>query len=748
MRSILALLVCSAGASMAQQAVAVPLQPMAQQVRRVETALSFLGQPFSPADRKQIDDAIGNSDEAAAVEQLEKILDRHALAIVEINPESRVKVEQGQAKPELVEGGTRLFLVKVVNQANVTAPLAVESPNSGNVYIKSTGSPEPPLKLTPADAKNKWADISLYQKPPMPKRLSGLPLEYCILAIESRDRGQREADIGFNVGQGTQDIGYRNAIPVVFTALPAHSIKIHVADENGKPAVASFVIRDRLNRIYPNPAKRLAPDFFFQPQIYRADGETVDLPQGYYTVAYTGGPEYRTHTKELPVTADSPSEISFQLERWIDPSKFGWYSGDHHVHAAGCSHYQNPTEGVLPADMIRQIRGEALNIGAVLTWGPCYYYQKQFFSGKDNPLSTPDRIMHYDLEVSGFPSSHAGHLVLLGLKDQDYPGTKRIEDWPSWDLPILRWGKSQGAVVGFAHSGWGLEVSGKTLPTDEMPAFDGIGANEYIVDVTYPNTVDFISSVDTPAIWELNIWYHTLNLGFRTRISGETDFPCIYDNRVGMGRSYVKLDNGLNFEDWLKGMQAGRSYVSDGFSHLMDFRVNDRQVGVDGSELDLSKPATVHAEVRVAAWLDPLPNEALRNKPWDQKPYWNIERARIGDTRDVPVELIVNGKAVERKTVTADGQVRTVSFDTPIEKSSWIAVRILPSSHTNPIFAIVGGKPIRVSRRDAQWCLTAVKQCWTQKAMATRESERAEARAAYDHARDVYEKLLAEIPEE
>ena len=68
--------------------------------------------------------------------------------------------------------------------------------------------------------------------------------------------------------------------------------------------------------------------------------------------------------------------------------------------------------------------------------------------------------MHYDLEVSGFPSSHAGHIVLLNLKQQDYPGTKTIEDWPTWDLPIFRWAKSQGAIVGFAHSGWGLQVSG------------------------------------------------------------------------------------------------------------------------------------------------------------------------------------------------------------------------------------------------------------------------------------------------
>ena len=79
--------------------------------------------------------------------------------------------------------------------------------------------------------------------------------------------------------------------------------------------------------------------------------------------------------------------------------------------------------------MARQAEGEKLNVSCVLTWGPCYYYRKKFFTGKDDPPSKPDRLMHYDLEVSGFPSSHAGHLVLLGLTEQDYPGTERIEDW-------------------------------------------------------------------------------------------------------------------------------------------------------------------------------------------------------------------------------------------------------------------------------------------------------------------------------
>src|SRR5689334_21045878 len=678
---ILFLLGSIAAAQEAHQHPAAPsiaLQPLAQQVRQLEDALAYLGQPLPPADHKRINDAIANTDAAAAVTQLQAVLDQYVLVNVDINPESRVKVEQGAAKPELVEAGTRLFLVKVINNAHVTAQLNVESPNSGNVWVKSSGSPAPPIQLTPRDSAERWADISLHRRPPKRPRLSGLALEYSILEVHSRDAGQRSAKLSFNVGQGSQDIGFRNDMTVLFTALPARKITLRVKDENGRPSMASFQIRDRLDRLYPNPAKRLAPDFFFQPQIYRADGETVQLPNGYYTVQYSGGPEYLTHTREFANDAGGPGEVAFQLERWIDPSKYGWYSGDHHIHAAGCSHYMNPTEGVEPKDMIRQILGEHLNLASVLTWGPDYYYQKQFFSGKDHPLSKPGQLMHYDLEVSGFPSSHAGHIVLLNLRQQDYPGTKKIEDWPTWDLPIFRWAKSQGAVVGFAHSGWGLQVSGKELPSYEMPSFDGIGANEYIVDVTHPDSVDFISAVDTPYVWELNIWYHTLN---------------------GTGT---------------------------------------------GGDVRLNGPANVSVTVSAAAFLPVKPNEAIRSRPLDDKPYWDVERARVGDSRVVPVEIVVNGKSVAKQMMVADGTIHELKFDVPVKESSWIAARVLPSAHTNPVFAMVGAKPIRASRASAEWCLNAVNQCWTQKAPRISAAEQADARKAYDHAREVYRQLIRE----
>jgi len=719
---------------------------MAQQVRQLAETLNYLGQPLTATEQKRINDAIALPDEAAAVEALEKILEPRVLANIEINPESRVKVEQGEAKPDLVEEGARLFLVKVVNLAHVTAELNVASPESGPVYIRSNGQPDPAITLTPREAKEKWADISLFQRPPMRKRLSGLGVEYQILEVYSRDSGQRSAKISFNAGQGSQDLGFRNDVTILFNAAPTRQITFRVRDEDGRPAMASFIIRDRLNRLYPLPSKRLAPDFFFQPQIYRTDGETVRLPAGYYTIQYNGGPESLPHTREVEVNQDGPAELAFQLNRWIDPAKFGWYSGDHHVHAAGCSHYMNPTEGVEPRDMMRQILGERLNIGSVLTWGPDYYYQKQFFSGHDDSLSQPGRLMHYDLEVSGFPSSHAGHIVLLKLKDQDYPRAKRIEDWPTWDLPIFRWARAQGAITGFAHSGWGLQVMTKDLPTYAMPGFDGIGANEYIMDVTHPGMVDFISAVDTPYVWELNIWYHTLNVGFRTRIAGETDFPCIYDGRVGIGRTYAKLGGELSYAAWLESLRKGSSYVSDGKTHLMDFRVNGAEAGSD--DVRLNAPGTVRVTLKAAAYLPDIPNEEIRGLPYDQKPYWDVERARVGNSREVPVEIVVNGKVAAKRNLIADGKVTELGFDVPVSESSWIAARILPAAHTNPVFALVNDKPVRTSRRSARWCLDAVNQCWTQKAPRIAVTDLGEARTAYDHARDVYRRLIAESPPE
>lgn len=753
----------------------VDRQPFEAGVKRLVQALEIAGSPLSRADKKKLDELWHSEDNTKVVRETQELLDRKCLAIVSINPESRVKVAAGPVAAVLDQGGWTNLLIKVVNEAGVTAPLVCTSPQAAPMVRRSSSAAEPQLSITPADAQRRWLDIAMYNSQPLQPRLSGLGIEYRIVQLYSRDSGKREATLAMDVGQGTQDLGFRNEFSVLFDCRPSVPVRLTIHDHDGKPTTCSLLVTDQYGRVYPNPSRRLAPDFFFHSQVYRSSGEQVNLAPGTYQVTAYRGPEYLETKQQLHVEAGKSAELKIDLKRWIHMAEQGWFSGDHHVHAAGCAHYENPSQGVQPEDMMRHLVGEDLNVGCVLSWGPCWYFQKQFFEGSVSKLSRPGYLMRYDVEVSGFPSSHAGHLCLLQLREDDYPGTDRIEQWPSWTLPVLRWGKEQGGVVGYSHSGWGLALpdylpdgtrgsvprkwggnvgrgrSADQLPDYAMPPFDGIGANEYIVTAAH-DVCDFISAVDTPAIWELNIWYHVLNSGFRTRISGETDFPCIYGERVGLGRSYVQVPgvtdaSQLNYEQWVQGLKAGRSYVGDGMCHLLSFSVGDTDLGDGGdsksssSELRLSRPGIHPVRCQVAALLPAKQDDrgrAIAQRRLDEKPYWHLERARQGDSRKVPVELIAGGNVVGTQMIEADGKPVDLQFNVEIDSSTWFAVRVLPSMHSNPIFVTVDDKPIRVSRRSALWCRDAVDVCWSQKRNNIRPDELDAAKQAYDEAKAIY----------
>jgi hypothetical protein len=73
-------------------------QPFIAQVKRLIEAREYLGSPFSAADKRALDEAMAQSD-AAACEKIQAVLDAHCLFGVTINPENRVKVAQGSARP-------------------------------------------------------------------------------------------------------------------------------------------------------------------------------------------------------------------------------------------------------------------------------------------------------------------------------------------------------------------------------------------------------------------------------------------------------------------------------------------------------------------------------------------------------------------------------------------------------------------------------------------------------------------------
>ena len=227
--------------------------------------------------------------------------------------------------------------------------------------------------------------------------------------------------------------------------------------------------------------------------------------------------------------------------------------------------------------------------------------------------------------------------------------------------------------------------------------------------------------------------------------------PCISDDHVGGGRSYVRLDEApvgdTGYKNWIAGLQVGDSYAGDGRSHVFDFAVSAGDAKAFKRELSLKSARSVHVAANVSARLQPDIDEASRKiqntSPFD-RPYWHIERARIGASRNVPVELIVNGIAVKRVEIEADGAIHPIAFDLQIEKSSWLALRVLPSVHTNPFYVIVDDRPVRASRRSAEWCRKAVDVCWEQKVKRIRPSEVSAAQNAFEHARTTYDAIITE----
>lgn len=818
---LLAVFVHAGRAAALPEPVAVEGQPLAANVQRVVEALEFLGAPLADGNQAALA-AAGKARDAAKLQQL---LDAEVLFLVNINPEARVKVARGPATARLQQAGWTPVLVKVVNESGGTQRLRVRSPQAGPVYAgvaKLSMDRQKQERLRENEntkgVSDRFLEAEMFTSRPMAENLSGLRVEYALALFYSAEAGQREATIGFDIGQGTEDLGFRSELPVLFEARPAIPVKLAVRDHDGTPTTGRFLFLDQHGHVFPPQTKRVAPDLFFQKHIYRADGDTVLLPPGEFTMFFGRGPEYRWQQRRVTVAAplaESPignrqSQTTVQLARWVNPRSHGFLSGDHHIHASGCAHYTQPSVGFSPSDMFRQVKGEALNVGCVLTWGPGFDHQQQFFSPDADALSEPLTVLKYDVEVSGFGSQALGHVCLLNLKQQIYPGADGSKGWPTWTVPVLRWAKQQGGVTGYAHSGSGLQIEpaaaakrmllaldankddkldadeaangllpepfatadanrdgalseaeltashdrvADVLPNLAIPELNSVGAQEIFV-TTALGLCDFISAMDTARLREWNCWYHLLNCGFPLKVSGETDFPCMSGTRVGQGRVYVKLaaTNRVDFAAWCEGLRAGRSYVSDGYAHALAFAVNGKSPG-DELRLDKPGPVTVRAKVAFSA---ETPLEVYYGGAMPVGgPRLLGDTVVLHETKGPgvfgggrrKVELVVNGRAIAEKEVPADGREHEVEFKVGLDRSSWVALRQFPQLHTNPVNVLVGGQPIRASRSSARWAIECIEQLWRVRGRSIAAGERDEARRTYDRVIEQYRRIASEAPE-
>lgn len=802
-----ALIVTGAATAEPLNVIEVEGQPLAANARRVVQALDFLGSPLAEDLRTKLEVAVSNRDHAA----VQEALDTNVLCVVDINPESRVKAARGPAAAKTQQAGYTPVLIKVINHAVSVAKLRINSTQAGPSYAgvsKGTMERERQTHLRENEntkGENRFLEIGMFEAAPMTSNLSGLEVEYAIALIYSSEAGKREAVLAFDIGQGTQDLGFRAEVPVLLDVRPAVKVRLDVKDFDGTPTTARLTFTDAQGHVFPPQARRLAPDFFFQKHIYRPSGGTVLLPPGEFTMEASRGPEYRTVKTKVTISAAHEIPLLVRLDRWINAADFGYYSGDHHIHAAGCAHYTSPNEGMLPEHMFQQVKGEGLNVGSVLSWGYGFEYQRQFFGSKVDLLSEPLTQLKYDMEVSGFGSAALGHVCLLNLRELVYPGADGIKGWPTWTTPALRWTKQQGGFTGYPHSGSGMQVKAAKAATRMLDLFDAnkdtrltadetknallpesfdkidadhdgglneaelSNSHERVIDLL-PNVAipdsggheifvttalgvcDFISAMDTPRLLEWNAWYHMMNCGLPLKCAGETDFPCMSGTRVGQGRTYVQLGkvDRVDFTKWCEAMAHGRdTYVSDGYAHALNFAVEGQP---SGSEVKLAQPGRVKVSVKIAfssetpleiAYGGAVPVAGAR-LTGDTVNYHDTTAAQPYAGGKRKIELIVNGRPVATREVLADDQIHDITFTADIARSSWVAVRQFPQLHTNPVNVIVAGQPIRASRDSALWCIACIEQLWRVREKNIAPAERDEAKRTFDEAIEIYRHIAAE----
>ena len=372
--------------------------------------------------------------------------------------------------------GDTPVLVKVINEGAVASELKISSLQAGAVYAGTA------LPILARQAQTELADqpnidsrrnrflptLSIHSRPPMTGRLSGLGVEYLIVLIASSEAGQR-GDDRFRCRTGSAILSFGRRRRSCSKSPRRFPCEFPPATRPAGPRLCGSWFVIIAGMFIPQP-KRVAPDFFFQPQIYRRDGEPVLLPPGQFEVEASRGPEYVIErTSQRRETGGTT--WTFQLRRWIDPAAFGFFSGDHHIHGAGCSHYTSPTEGSharrhVPAGQgrgaerrLRPDVGAVLRLPADVTSPP-----------EADLVSEPFTILKYDLEISGF-GSRAGARLPAEPRDQTYPGSDgTTKSWPTWTVPVLRWAKAQGGVVGYPHSAIAARLAASRRPNGCWPA--------------------------------------------------------------------------------------------------------------------------------------------------------------------------------------------------------------------------------------------------------------------------------------
>lgn len=413
------------------------------------------------------------------------------------------------------------------------------------------------------------------------------------------------------------------------------------------------------------------------------------LPPGKYTITVERGKEYHTLINEITV-GEEPIRVKLPLDRWINTGERNWYSGETHVH-----------RGLEELPTLQL--AEDLNVAFPLT----YWVTRAYAAPSTGPRALPGKIdprfMPIDQTHGYYPLNTEYEIFTVDGKahtlgaffalnhrtvfDRGVPPVKEIarqihregglieldkHNWP-WSMALVPVMPVDLYELSNNHV-WRTEFG---FPTFGEPAPEYMKIEKNEKGFTEKGWIDY----------GFQNYYALLNCGFRLRPTAGTASG-VHPVPLGFGRVYVHLPEGFNYEAWLSGLDAGRSFVTTG---PMTF------IQVEGKD-----PGHIFKENARRAYHITGP----------------IQSAHPLGT----IEVVINGE-VARTIKPANGRTKTNAHETTINVevqitgSSWIAVRcyeMLPEgrvrfAHTAPWHVEVEGKPLRPHKAEVEFLIGRVR---------------------------------------
>jgi len=492
-------------------------------------------------------------------------------------------------------------------------------------------------------------------------------VNYFSLNLRPRSRGVSSVALRIHAGMRLPEagappestLGREISIPVEVVGWGALRLK------TTEPARVFLTGSDGLAYTPSNTLARLTwsgGEYFY----YSRGGEDeIRLPEGRATIEAVRGFEYAPVTQTVEIREGQTASATLTLARRENLAREGWYSGDVHIHA----NYNNH-EIITPEDVRDQAEAEDLNVANLMvanSGGP-HIHDEQYFEGRPNRLSTPLHILYWVEEMRN--NGPYGHMCLTGLKSLVKPlytgfvNSPYPHDYPPNHAQALA-ANRQGGAASYAHPGYNFTADPQTMSAREMPVDLALGSI---------NAMDVLSNSDEDAA--AGLWYRLLNTGLRCAISAGTDSMT---NRrqhwiAGGQRVYVNVPGKFDYDGWVAGYKAGRSFATNG--PLLRFTVEGKGPGGEARLAGAGSVAIVAAATSV------VPFETL--------------------------EVVANGQVIATARAEGGGLSTRLSINTThrLDRSAWLAARARGPyhrflandasvyAHTSPVYCLAGNDRI------------------------------------------------------